>query len=52
LKAPFCTPFGHANLYGAILYCFSVAVEFTAANALSDALLGRQQWNSPAVICD
>jgi len=52
LKAPPRTPSGHANLYGAIPYRFPAAVELTAASALSDALLGRRRWDSPAVIRD
>ena len=52
LKAPPRTPSGHANLYGAIPYRFPAAVELTAASALSDALLGKRRWDSPAVIRD
>jgi len=43
LKAPPHTPSGHANLYGTIPYYFPAAVKLIAANALSNALLSKQQ---------
>jgi len=43
-------PSRHANLYGAIPYRFPAAVKLMAASALSNALLGKRQWDSLAVI--
>ena len=43
---------GLANRYGAISYRFAVAVEIFGLSALSDALVCRRRWDSPAVLCD
>jgi hypothetical protein len=50
MTAPLGTPSGLANRYGAIPYRFPAAVEVMGLGALSDALLCRRPWDSPAVL--
>ena len=52
LKAPPYTLSRHTNLYSVILYYFPTIVKLIAASALSNALLGRRQQDSLAVIQD
>ena len=52
LTSPKATPSGLANRYRAILYRFLAAVELSRLGALSDALVCRRWWNSPAVISE
>jgi hypothetical protein len=44
------TPSGHPFMYGRVPFKFPAAVELSGLGALSDALVGRRQWTSPAVI--
>jgi hypothetical protein len=50
LVSPVATPSGLANRYGAIPYRFPAAVEVAGLGALSDALVCRRRWDSPAVL--
>ena len=50
LISPKATPSGLANRYGAIPYRFPAAVEVSGLGALSDALVCRRRWDSPAVV--
>jgi hypothetical protein len=50
--SPRATPSGLANRYGAIPYRFAAAVEISGLSALSDALVCRRRWDSPAVLRD
>jgi hypothetical protein len=50
LVSPVATPSGLANRYGAIPYRFPAAVEVASLGALSDALVCRRRWDSPAVL--
>ena len=50
LISPRATPSGLANRYGAIPYRFAAAVEISGFSALSDALVCRRRWDSPAVL--
>ena len=43
-------PSRYTNLYGAIPYHFPAVVKLIAASTLSNALLGKQQWDSLVVI--
>jgi hypothetical protein len=52
LTAPRATPSGLANRYGSIPYKFPAAVEVAGLGALSDALVCRRRWDSPAVLRD
>ncbi|RDL34485.1 uncharacterized protein BP5553_07613 [Venustampulla echinocandica] len=48
--APKATPSGLANRYGAIPYRFPACVELAGLGAVSDALVCRRRWSSPAVV--
>jgi hypothetical protein len=52
LTSPKATPSGLANQYGAPPYRFPAAVELSGLGALSDALVCRRRWNSPAVLAE
>lgn len=52
LVAPHSSPSGLSNRYGAIPYRFPAAVELVGISALSDALVCRRRWDSPAVVAD
>lgn len=49
LETPPCSPSGFANHYGKLPYCFPGSVPLTGLGPLSDALVGRQRWDSPTV---
>ena len=44
-----CSPSGLANRYGKIPFRFPATTEVTGVSAISDAIVGRRQWSSPAV---
>ena len=52
LVAPVVTPSGHPNRYGVIPWRFPGSVELTGISALSDALVGRRRWSSPAALAE
>ena len=43
------SPSGLANRYGKIPFRFPATTELTGVSAISDAIVGRRQWRSPAV---
>ena len=43
------SPSGLANRYGEIPFRFPATTEITGISAISDAIVGRRQWPSPAV---
>ena len=50
--APKATPSGLPNRYGAIPYRFPASVELCGLGAVSDALVCRRRWSSPAVLAE
>ena len=48
--APRATPSGLPNRYGAIPYRFPASVELCGLGPISDALVCRRRWSSPAVM--
>lgn len=52
LGMPPASPSGHGHHYGTIPFRFPAAVELANLGALSDALVCRRRWNSPAVLCE
>ncbi|RDW56804.1 hypothetical protein BP5796_12871 [Coleophoma crateriformis] len=49
LLPPPASPSGLPNRYGTVPYPFPAALELMDLSAISDALVGRRRWNSPAV---
>jgi len=50
--APRATPSGLPNRYGAIPYRFPASVELCGLGGISDALVCRRRWSSPAVLAE
>lgn len=50
MGASLSSPSGHPNRYGGIPFRFPAATELMNVSAISDALMGRRTWESPAVI--
>jgi hypothetical protein len=49
-EAPFSSPSGHPNLYGAIPHRFAAATKLNLDSAVSQALVCGRRWDDPAVI--
>lgn len=49
-RAPFSSPSGHPNMYGAIPHRFTPATRLCLESAVSQALVCARPWDDPAVV--